>query len=193
METTRKRHPSVTSASDTRRMKILILLQQADCGVLHWTFMQRRRRLVIPFARTLSRSGDGYLPVLTVLVFLCMSDPWYRQLAWQLTVLFLIERTVYFVSKNTLRRKRPAASLTAFTALIVASDKLSFPSGHTSAAALYAAFIYLYFPLPGTCLMVWAAGVGASRVVLGVHYPSDILAGASLGLAIVSLDAGVLS
>lgn len=150
--------------------------------------MQRERRLVIPAARLLSRTGDGYMPVITMMVCYSLSDPFYRQLAWQLTVLFLIERAIYFVAKNTLRRQRPAETLVSFTALVVASDKFSFPSGHTSAAVLYAAIIYQHFPIIGACLLVWAAGVGASRVILGVHYPSDILAGASLGLSIATLE-----
>ncbi len=174
-------------------MNILYLLHQADCGVLQWTFMQRERRLVTPVARILSHTGDGYLPALTILVCFNLANPLYRQLAWQLTLLFLIERVIYFVAKNTLRRQRPAESLNAFTALVVASDKFSFPSGHTSAATLYAAIIYLHFPLTGALLLFWAAGVGASRVVLGVHYPSDILAGACLGLAIASVELAVLA
>lgn len=174
-------------------MNILNLLHQADCGVLQWTFMQRERRLVIPAARILSRTGDGYLPALTILVCFNLDDPLYRQLAWQLTLLFLIERLIYFVAKNTLRRQRPAESLNAFTALIVASDKFSFPSGHTSAATLYSVIIFQHFPLTGALLLFWSAGVGVSRVVLGVHYPSDILAGASLGLAIASVEPGVLA
>ena len=154
--------------------------------------MQRERRLVIPAARMLSRTGDGYLPVVPILDCYSISHPLYRQLAWQLTLLFLIERVIYFVAKNTLRRQRPAETLNAFTALVVASDKFSFPSGHTSAATLYAAIIYQHFPLIGACLLIWAAGVGSSRVILGVHYPSDILAGATLGLSIASLQLTIL-
>ncbi len=104
----------------------------------------------------------------------------------------MIERIIFFVAKNTFRRQRPAENLNAFSTLVVASDKFSFPSGHTSAATLYAAIIYQHFPIIGALLLLWAAGVGASRVVLGVHYPSDILAGASLGLAIASVELAVL-
>ncbi|ASJ70538.1 phosphatase PAP2 family protein [Granulosicoccus antarcticus] len=174
-------------------MRILNLLHQADCGVLQWTFIQRDRRLVTPAARILSRTGDGYMPALTIIVCFSLSNPVYRQIAWQLTLLFLIERIIYFVAKNTLRRQRPAETLNSFTALVVASDKFSFPSGHTSAATLYAAIIYQHFPIIGALLLIWAAGVGSSRVVLGVHYPSDILAGASLGLAIASVQLSVLT
>lgn len=161
--------------------------------MLHWTFLQRERRLVIPAARMLSRTGDGYMPVFTILVCYSLSNPFYRQIAWQLTLLFLLERVIYFVAKNTLRRQRPAETLNAFPALVVASDKFSFPSGHTSAAMLYAAIICQHYSFLGICLLFWAAGVGASRVILGVHYPSDILAGATLGLCIASLELAILA
>lgn len=174
-------------------MKLMTIFQRVDCNLLQWTSIQRERRLVIPTARLLSRTGDGYLPVLTILICYQLSNPIYRQLAWQLAVLFCIERTIYFLAKNSLRRQRPAESLHTFTALIVASDKFSFPSGHTSAASLYAAVIYMHFPVIGGILMIWALGVGASRVILGVHYPSDILAGASLGLAIAAIDVSSLT
>lgn len=168
-------------------MKILSSLQRVDCSVLHWTFLQRQRRLVVPCARLLSRTGDGYLPILTPIIFLNLNDPILRQLGWQIIVLFVIERIVYFVLKNTLKRQRPAETVVSFTAIIVASDKFSFPSGHTSAATLFAAIVSSHLPVLGGILFLWAAGVGLSRIILGVHYPSDILAGAILGLSIALL------
>lgn len=169
-------------------MKLLTILLEYDCNLLQWASVQRQRQLVIPAARLLSRTGDGYIPVVTILACLTSSNPMFRQLAWQLIVLFCIERTLYFLLKNSLRRKRPAESLDTLKALIVASDKFSFPSGHTSAASLYTAVMYIHFPILGSVLMVWALGVGISRVVLGVHYPSDIVAGASLGIAISAIN-----
>lgn len=168
-------------------MKILHTLQRVDYDLLEWTFFQRQRRMVLPTARLLSRTGDGYLPVLTPIVCFALSTPLSRQLAWQITFLFIVERLLYWVLKNSLKRQRPAETVSSFTAVIVASDKFSFPSGHTSAATLYACIIWAHFPLLGACLFVWAAGVGASRVILGVHYPSDILAGATLGIGVAAL------
>jgi len=94
---------------------------------------------------------------------------------------FAVERTLYFVLKNSLKRRRPPECVPDYNRLVLPSDKFSFPSGHTSAALLFAALIYAVAPTVGMLLFVWACGVGLSRVVLGVDFPSDIVAGAALG------------
>ena len=55
------------------------------------------------------------------------------------------------------------------------------PSGHTAAAFLMATVLAASFPLWAPLLFAWAALVGASRLLLGVHYLSDLVAGALLG------------
>lgn len=86
--------------------------------------------------------------------------------------------------KGVVRRKRPIVD--DLPALIRTPTKLSFPSSHASssfaAARAYSALV------PGAPLYAVAAAMGTSRVALGVHYPSDIVAGAVLGTAIGSLS-----
>ncbi len=64
---------------------------------------------------------------------------------------------------------------------ITPSDRYSLPSGHTAAAFLMATVLAASFPLWAPLLFTWAILVGASRLLLGVHYLSDLVAGALLG------------
>jgi undecaprenyl-diphosphatase len=72
---------------------------------------------------------------------------------------------------------------------IIPSDQFSFPSGHTSAAFVMATLIGYFFPLLILPAFAWAFLVGLSRIFLGVHYPTDILAGMAIGLftALISI------
>ena len=73
-------------------------------------------------------------------------------------------------------------SLNNVTRFIIPSDKFSFPSGHTSGAFLFS-LLMSTFSFEIFCLLIpWAIGVGWARVMLGVHYPGDTLAGAILGV-----------
>jgi undecaprenyl-diphosphatase len=132
-------------------------------------------------AITLSRSGDGHLQVLTpALVWLSGSllAPTY---VVALAVAMLAERIIYYIMKNTLKRLRPCDFKRNLKSLIAASDKFSFPSGHTSAAFCFSTITIITFGGAHTAMLIWASLVGGSRVITGVHYPGDIVAGAVMG------------
>lgn len=87
-----------------------------------------------------------------------------------------------FVLKRVFNRSRPAVSYPDINAY-EAETRYSFPSGHTSnafvtATSLSLAFKKWYVVVPA---YAWATGVGYSRMHLGMHYPSDVLAGALVG------------
>ncbi len=64
---------------------------------------------------------------------------------------------------------------------------LSFPSAHAS-TSFAGARCYSRLGVPGTPLYTLAAALSLSRLYLGVHYPSDVLAGAALGIALAALS-----
>ena len=100
-----------------------------------------------------------------------------RELVGVALLAFAIELPLYLLLKNALKRQRPAG----LPVIITPSDRYSLPSGHTAAAFLMATVLAASFPLWAPLLFVWAALVGASRLLLGVHYLSDLVAGALLG------------
>jgi undecaprenyl-diphosphatase len=81
-------------------------------------------------------------------------------------------------------RERPFAAHPAHTVLLAQRSRdPSFPSDHAT-AAFAIAFVVLVFSLRvGAVFLAWALAIGLSRILIGLHYPSDVLAGAGIGLA----------
>ncbi len=129
----------------------------------------------------LSKSGDGGLYILVCLAVWWLSNNEQQQLL-PVTILvgFAIERPIYLLAKNRFARIRPCDCLVT-NAYIVPNDKFSLPSGHSAAAFLVAIILSHFFPEYIWLLLSWAAGVAISRVVLGVHFPADIIIGAIIG------------
>jgi undecaprenyl-diphosphatase len=131
----------------------------------------------------LTRSGDGYL-YLPAGVFLLLFDIHNTfPLVLAGLIAFSIELPVQRILKHTIRRCRPFERNTGIQNLVRPPDKFSFPSGHTAGAFLMAAIFTSLHPNASIPLFVWAGGVGLSRIYNGVHYPTDVLAGGTLGVA----------
>ena len=75
--------------------------------------------------------------------------------------------------------------------LIARSHDPSFPSDHAGGAFALAFAVWLYDRTLGTVLLVIAAILSFARVYVGTHYPGDVVAGALIGIVVVSLLYGV--
>lgn len=168
----------------TTRTRLLDTLCQRDLQLLAWFVRAPHRQLWVTGARAFSRSGDGTLQLLLPLLMWIVDGERGLLFASMTLFAFTIERPLYWVLKNTCRRRRPPEAIPDFQSVIHAADRFSFPSGHTTAAFLLATLCALCYGPMAAPLYAWAACVGLSRVVLGVHFPSDILAGALLGCGI---------
>ncbi|WP_244835057.1 phosphatase PAP2 family protein [Clostridium sp. BJN0001] len=85
------------------------------------------------------------------------------------------------IIKRCVSRIRPFLTMNDLNIKKIGIDKYSFPSGHTTTAFTVAIMVSLFYPNLTFCVMQLAALVGISRMYLGVHYPTDVLAGAFLG------------
>ncbi len=167
-------------------MKPLDLIQSVDASLVDKLFSARHYQLILPVCRRLSAMGDGWLYLLVGLTSMVFNG-WQHWYFWGLLLAFAIERPCYYILKNSLKRNRPFRVM-AIKNQVNPSDQFSFPSGHTSAAFLFAALTAAALPALWLPLLIWALVVGVSRVVLGVHFPTDILVGALLGTGLGQLS-----
>jgi undecaprenyl-diphosphatase len=135
-----------------------------------------------------SRLGDGWLWLLAGLALAAGGTEGHRVLA-AAAVAAGLANIVLVLVKGRVRRPRPcerprARPTEVKPLLCFASDCYSFPSGHSLNAFAIGSVISLAFPLLAVPVLLVAASVAASRVVLGLHFLSDVLAGSALGALI---------
>lgn len=141
------------------------------------------KRALKKAALLISHSGNGLLYVVLPVLYWLVNPVQGRTFFIIAALAFFAERCLYYVLKMNLKRRRPPAAIPGFRSLITPSDEFSFPSGHTSGAFLFTTLCVLWFGPVALPLYLWATFVGLSRVLLGVHFPGDILAGATIGVA----------
>jgi undecaprenyl-diphosphatase len=141
------------------------------------------QRALVGFFRVVSRLGDGlFWYALIAALALCGARGLMAALHMALTG--LAATTLYRLLKRWTRRPRPFRAHREIVAHIAPLDEFSFPSGHTLHAVGFTIIALAWFPLLAPLLVTFTLLVAASRVVLGLHYPSDVLAAMVIGCAL---------
>jgi len=164
-------------------MKLIYSVHRLDVFMFTWLITAKGHTQLAFFCKYLSKTADGPLYGL-LLVYLYWIDGLNNLMLQVIVLAFMIERPLYFVLKNGFKRNRPQAALQNFISFVTPSDQFSFPSGHTSAAFMMATLISYFMPDLFIPLYLWAGCIGFSRVVLGVHFPTDTFVGMVLGVSV---------
>jgi undecaprenyl-diphosphatase len=134
--------------------------------------------------RIVSRLGDGVFWYSLAALLPILYGQRGLDAAIRMTVVGFVALALYKWLKARFVRERPCVALIGIVRGIVPLDRYSFPSGHTLHAVTFSILLIASFPELGWLCAPFATLVAMSRVVLGLHYPSDVLAGALIGAAL---------
>ena len=164
------------------------VLQGRDTGwclrANRWGEWQGVRR----FFAVISRLGDGVFWYVLMGALIAIDGLDGLAASAHLAATGVIALTLYKLLKRWTRRPRPFASDVRIRAWIAPLDEFSFPSGHTLHAVAFTVVALAHYPVLAGLLIPFAACVAVSRVVLGLHYPSDVLAATAIGSALAGLS-----
>jgi undecaprenyl-diphosphatase len=130
----------------------------------------------------LAHSGDSWFWGVALIILWLFSDATWKEWAVVLFVAISLLAVLVLIIKLFVRRRRPEGE---WGGIYRNTDPHSFPSGHAARAFLIAVIgSALGPPWLGVVLWIWAPLVALARVAMGVHYLSDVIAGALLGITV---------
>lgn len=133
------------------------------------------------FFAIISRLGDGVFWYSLMLALPFIYGKWAIHISIRMAVVSLAGLAIYKLIKTLTTRERPYRKLDEIKLGTHPLDHYSFPSGHTLHAVSFTTVATAAFPELGWLLIPFSALVASSRVILGLHYPTDVLAGAVIG------------
>ena len=138
--------------------------------------------------RAVSRLGDGIFWYSVMLALLLQYGRDAALAVLHMALVGMVCTLTYKAVKRSTLRPRPYEVLSVVARGAAPLDAFSFPSGHTLHAAAFTLIATAYFPWLAVLLVPFALLVAASRVILGLHYPTDVLAGAAIGALIAGVS-----
>ncbi len=135
-------------------------------------------------ALSATRLGDGWLWCALGGAILLLGDG-DRYAALGAEGLAAVASVLSFMGlKRLAGRRRPCAVEPHCWAKLLPPDHFSFPSGHTMTAFAIAIAVSLFYPVCSPVLFFFAFSIAISRILLGMHFVSDVLAGVLLGIGL---------
>ncbi len=171
------------------RMRLyLSRMHQFDSNVCVAVNHTSQYRLIRDCFRLVSRLGDGVFWYALMIGILVLHGSEGVLPVVHMAVAGFVGTLLYKWLKGKTLRPRPYEVRQDIWLTGKPLDKFSFPSGHTLHAVVFGIVVLSYFPQLSIIVIPFMMMVGLSRVVLGLHYPSDVIAGALIGALIAGLS-----
>lgn len=131
-----------------------------------------------------TRLGDGWIWYSTAILLLLFGGPQRFAAVASAALASVVGIAVFKALKRLSQRPRPCQIEPHCWSKVLPPDKFSFPSGHTMTASSIALVLTYFYPGLEVALIFLALSIALSRIVLGMHFLSDVLAGIILGVAL---------
>lgn len=152
-----------------------------DRSCLRWLHRATDRRPVLLLLLGVSWLSDGILWYGCALVLPWVGGADGTACALRMVLLGSVNLVIYRAFKRYFARPRPFVDCPGIRQCARSLDEYSFPSGHVLHAVGFGVLLCTYYPMLAVVLWPFALLVALSRVVLGLHYPSDVIVGAAIG------------
>lgn len=191
--------PADIPLRDERYESIIVLrtrvwirrVAEGDLAVSRYFNRACRHGAVRDFFAIISRLGDGWFWYALALVLPMMFGEQAIEASLDMAIVGLISVVVYKTIKLIIGRARPNAVEPSILLGAAPLDQFSFPSGHTLHAVGFSTVAIHHYPELALLLVPFTLLVAISRLILGLHYPSDVIAGAAVGAVLAYLSLGL--
>ncbi|WP_010677513.1 phosphatase PAP2 family protein [Bacillus timonensis] len=164
-------------------MKLFISFYNADCRIFQQVNQHYDKKLLYFFFSRITFLGGATFTIITCLTLAFLTANQLRITAIASALSLAVSHIPVHLIKKLYPRKRPYLIVEKSKFPLKALTDHSFPSGHTTAIFSVIVPFILYMPSLSIILLPIGICVGLSRIFLGLHYPSDVLAGGVLGTA----------
>src|SRR5580658_445576 len=157
------------------------LIAKGDYSVMRRANNWEAPRWVRLYVLSATRGGDGWLWYAMGLAILILGGRTRFEAVGAAGISSVLSILLFLCIKRLAGRRRPCHIQPHCWATLLPPDQFSFPSGHTMTAFAVAVPLALFYPSLAIGLLFCALSIATSRILLGMHFLSDVVAGALIG------------
>lgn len=166
------------------REAIFTRVNQLDIYLCLFANKVCQRRLIKPLFVSVSRLGNGVFWYILIAAIPFVYGFNFLHVSIRMLLAGLAGLLIYKLIKSVTERPRPYKTNSNITLGTAPLDQYSFPSGHTLHAVGFTLIAVYYIPVLGWVLIPFTILIALSRVVLGLHFPTDVIAGSVIGSSV---------